>query len=92
MILVIRISGMIKIPKKVDEALYRMRLRRKYSAVLLEDSSENLKLLKRVRSYVAYGKIDEKMLSKLIELRGQPIDKNKKIDSKKIVSGLDKII
>tara|TARA_Y100000310_G_C20639774_1_gene793243 strand:+ start:516 stop:935 length:420 start_codon:yes stop_codon:yes gene_type:complete len=90
MILVIRISGMIKIPKKVDEALYRMRLRRKYSAVLLEDSSENLKLLRRVRDYVAYGKIDEKMLSKLIELRGQPIDKNKKIDSKKIVSGLDK--
>ena len=87
-ILVIRIAGMVKKPNKIDESLHRLRLRRKYSAVLLEDSPKNMKILKNFRDYVAFGMISEKMLKKLIEIRGQPIDKNKKIDVKKIVEGI----
>ena len=71
MILVIRISGMVKVPKSVSETLYRLRLRRKYSAILLEDDNQTRKLLHKVRSYVAYGKVDEKTLEKLISSRGQ---------------------
>jgi len=88
MILVIRIAGMVKKPNKIDESLHRLRLRRKYSAVLLEDSDESKKILKNIRDYVAFGKIDEKMLEKLVELRAQPVDKNKKVDAKKVVAGI----
>lgn len=90
MILVIRIAGMVKKPNRIDESLYRLRLRRKYSAVLLEDSPENKKILKNVRDYVAFGKISEEMLEKLVELRGQPIKKEKKVDVKKVIGGIGK--
>jgi large subunit ribosomal protein L30 len=73
MILVIRISGMVKVPKKIDETLFRMRLRRKYASIVLEDTNINRKLLKKVRNYVAYGNINEDMKKKLIKLRGQKI-------------------
>ena len=90
MILVIRIAGMVKKPNKIDESLHRLRLRRKYSAVLLEESLENNKILKNVRDYVAFGAISEEMLKKLVELRGQPINKNEKVNVKKVVEGLCK--
>ena len=92
MIIAIRISGMVKVPKKVNETLFRNRLRRKYSAVLLEDNTSNRKLLKKVRDYVAYGKINKEMLERLIELRGQMQKKSneKKIDAKKIAEQLEK--
>ncbi len=89
MILAIRISGLVKIDKDIEETLYRIRLRRKYSAVLLQDNPENRKLLRKVRNFVAYGDISEEMTKKLIELRGK--GKNRaKIDSKKIAEELGK--
>ncbi len=89
MILAIRISGMVDIPKKTEDTLFRMRLRRKYSAVLLEDTPENRKLLLRVRNFVAYGNISEDMLMRLVELRAESLDK-KKINAKDIISGMEK--
>jgi len=89
MILVIRISGMVGLSTIIDESLFRLRLRRKYSAILLEDNPENRKLLQRIRSFVAYGEISDGMLLKLIEKRGQKIGKGE-IDAKKIVSELNK--
>jgi len=89
MILAIRIRGLVEIPKKVNETLDRMRLRRKYAAVLFKSNQETVKLLKRVRDYIAYGDIDDKTLLELLEKRAQPIKKDTKIDAKKIAAGLD---
>lgn len=90
MIIVIRISGMVGISHDVKETLYRLRLRRKYSAVLIKPSPETLKLIKKVRNFVAYGDIDNETLKELIEKRAQPVDKGKKIDAKKIILELEK--
>ena len=92
MFIVIRISGMVKIPKGITETLFRIRLRRKYSAILLQDNNTNKKLLKKIRSYVAYGKINKEQLFKLIELRGQQIGakKKKEINAEKIIEDMDK--
>lgn len=90
MIIVIRISGQVGISKKVDETLSRMNIHRKYSATLIKPTPENLKLLKRIRDFVAYGDIKKETLKSLIEKRGSPIDKTKKIDVEKVVSGLEK--
>jgi len=87
MIIAIRISGLVEIPKGVNETLFRMRLRRKYSAVLLKESEENLKLLRRVRNFIAYGDIDDETLSLLITKRAKSLD-NKKIDSGAILEHL----
>lgn len=90
MIIVIRIAGMVEIPDKVQSTLDHMRLRRKYAAVLFEENAENIKLLQKVRSYVAYGIISNDNLLKLMTLRGQPIDKKKKINAGEIIAHLGK--
>jgi len=87
MLIVIRISGQINLSNNVKETLFRLRLRRKYTAILLKPSRETEKILNSVRNHVAYGDIDTETLTKLIELRGQSA---KKIDATKIVQDLDK--
>ena len=44
MILVIRISGDVDISSAVREALFRLKLRRKYAAVLLHPTPQNIKI------------------------------------------------
>ena len=73
MIAVIRISGMVKMNKKIEDTLYRMRLRRKYSCVVLEPTKENLGMIKKVGDFVAYGEIDEATHKELVEKRGKKI-------------------
>lgn len=89
MILAIRISGHVEIPKKIEEALFRLRMRRKYTAVLIKPTEANLKLLKILRNYIAYGNISKEGIKLLLEKRGQSLD-GKKIDSSKIIEQLDK--
>ncbi len=90
MILVIRISGLVEVPRDVQETLFRLRLRKKYSAILLKDTPANLKLLKTIRNFAAYGQINKETLYSLIEKRAQLIDKKKKINALEIIEQLDK--
>jgi large subunit ribosomal protein L30 len=89
MIIVIRISGMVEVPKAVNETLDRMRLRRKYTAILMKESIEADKLLNSVRNFVAFGTIDDETLAMLIEKRAMSKDK-KKIDVKQVLDQLKK--
>jgi len=87
MILMIRIAGLVDVNADVQEALFRMRLRRKYSAILIQETPENLKLIQKVRNFVAFGPVDEKTLSLLLEKRAKVVGKGK-LDVKSIVAGL----
>jgi large subunit ribosomal protein L30 len=90
MILVIRISGLVDVSSDVNETLFRMRLRKKYTAVILKDTEHNKKLLQKVRNYVSFGKITKEDLTMLLEKRAQLVDKKKKLDIKKVLEGIDK--
>ena len=75
---------MIDVNKDVAETLHRLRLRRKYSCVLVDEKSLVIfGMVKKVRNFVAYGNISEDTLKKLIEKRGQKVDKNKPISELK---------
>tara|TARA_Y100000310_G_C20671213_1_gene810405 strand:- start:929 stop:1327 length:399 start_codon:yes stop_codon:yes gene_type:complete len=78
-IAIIRISGMVKVAKGVQETLDRLKLRRKYACVVVKETETVKGMLKKVRSEVAYGKIDDATLKKLIDKRGQKIDKTKDV-------------
>ena len=90
MICVIRIHGGVKLKKDIVETLNRLRLRRKYSCVVLNPTKEKLGMVKKVKDFVAFGEINKETFEKLIESRGQKIDKKKEIDVKKIVEKLEK--
>lgn len=88
MICIIRIKGTVALERGVVETLKRLRLRKKYSCVVIDPKKEDLGMIKKVANFVAFGKIKKDVFEELIEKRGQIIDKTKKIDSKKIAEEL----
>jgi len=67
---VIRITGDVGLKKDIAETLYRLKLRRKYSCIVIEEpSTEQLGMINKVRDFVAYGDIDDKTHKKLVEKR-----------------------
>ncbi len=93
-LVVVRISGMVKIRKDISETLDRLKLRRKYSCVLLNKNNKNVYgMLKKVKNCVAYGYIDKDSLKKLILERAENLSGRKseiKVDVDEVVEGLFK--
>ena len=74
MLVAIRISGLIKIEKKkIEETMQRLRLKRKYTCVLLNDKPEIMGMIDVVKNIIAYGIINEKTLVLLLKNRGKKI-------------------
>jgi len=83
MIAIVRIRGEINLERDVKETLSRLRLRKKYSCVVIaKPKNEQLGMIRKVKNFVAYGEINEEMLGKLLEARGKAADKKKKVDLK----------
>ncbi|MFA4953434.1 MAG: uL30 family ribosomal protein [Candidatus Pacearchaeota archaeon] len=68
-IAVIRIHGQVRLRKEIVETFNRLRLRRKYSCVVLDGKKEELGMVKKVKDFVAYGEINEETYKKLNEKR-----------------------
>ena len=91
MIVVIRISGKVKINKEIEETLSRLCLRRKYSCILIHPKDKvKIGMLKKVRNYVSYGEIEKGMMTRLIEQRGIRKDKKEIKTPEKIAAELEK--
>ncbi len=72
MIAVVRIKGQVGLKKDVKETLNRLRIRKKYAAVVLEKpTKEQLGMIKKVKDFVAYGEISDDVHKQLIEKRGE---------------------
>jgi len=90
MICIIRIRGETKIDGHVKETFDRLRLRRKYSCIVINPNKEQTGMIKKLEDFVAFGEISKDILEKLIDARGQRINKEKKVDSKKAAEELEK--
>jgi large subunit ribosomal protein L30 len=76
-IAVIRIKGMIGLKKEIAETLHRLRLRKKYVCVVLENPTPaQFGMIKSVRNTIAYGEINEETYKQLKEKRGLKDPKN----------------
>lgn len=71
MICIIRIRGNVGLNKDVAETLNRLRLRRKYSCIVIDPKNEKLGMVKKVRNFVAFGEISKETYNKLKEKRGK---------------------
>ena len=89
---VVRIHGMVQVKYDVDEALNRLRLRRKYACVLVDSTDRTrMGMLKKARFFVAYGEIDENVLIQLIKTRGKSLSGNRKkisVSAEEVAAGL----
>ena len=87
LIVVIRIAGQVKVIGDVKNTLERLRLRKKYSCVLLKPTKDILGMIKKIRYHVAFGNIDKKILIELIKARGKTLDKSE-VNAEKIAEEL----
>ena len=72
LILVIRIDGEVKVKPDVRYTLDIMRLRRKYSSILIDSKNVSVMgMLSKVKYSVAYGEIERDTLVKLLNARAQ---------------------
>ena len=90
MICIIRISGKVKVDRDIKETLDRLRLGKKYACVVINPNKEQIGMIKKLKDFIAFGNIKNEVFERLINVRGQKIDKKKKIDSKKIIEDLEK--
>ncbi len=78
MICIIRIKGKVNIDRDVEETLDRLRLKKKYTCVVLEKPTPSqIGMIKKVRNFVAYGGIDKETYDELKKIRGKKDDKGK---------------
>ena len=86
MIALIRISGIVNMNIRMEETLSRLRLRRKFACVVIKETPEALGMIKKIRNFVAFGKINEETLVALLKARGKKLE-----DSKGKISDPEKI-
>jgi len=83
----VRITGMIGVKKHQAQTLDRLKLRRKYSCVVVNGNDVSIKgMLDKIKFFVAYGPIDDKTLELLIDKRGESVLGRKQ---EKNISGKD---
>jgi large subunit ribosomal protein L30 len=68
---VILIRGLVALDKPVKDTLFMLRLRKKHTCVILENTDSNKGMIRRVKDYVAFGEIDEDTLKELLSKRGK---------------------
>ncbi len=90
MISIIRIAGKINLNSRIKETLNRLRLKKKYACIVIGNPNNvQLGMIKLVRDFVAFGEINEETYKKLIEERGQLLDRKKsKPDAKKVIASI----
>ena len=71
MIAIIRIRGTIGIRKDIKETLAYLKLNKPNHCVIVPENEIYLGMIKKVKDYIAYGKIDDKTLKAMIETRGK---------------------
>ena len=76
-IIAIRIRGKVDVPPDVKKTLDLLKLRRKNTAVILDDDPSIKGMLKKVENWITWGEIDAETLSLLLEKRGRLIGDRK---------------
>jgi large subunit ribosomal protein L30 len=78
-IIAIRIRGTVNVSEKIGLTLHLLKLRRKFSATLLEKNKINIGMLEKVKDYIAFGEIDQETLKQLLLKRARK-EGDKKIE------------
>ncbi|MEK6891312.1 MAG: uL30 family ribosomal protein [Nanoarchaeota archaeon] len=83
-IIIIRIAGIVNRSADIEDTLDKLKLRRKYACSVFSNTPEIMGMIKKVRSFTAYGNINKETLVELIKQRGEVDKKNNPKQSDKI--------
>ncbi|MEM2021722.1 MAG: 50S ribosomal protein L30 [Zestosphaera sp.] len=68
---IVRVRGLAEVPPEVEDALRKLRLTRKYTAVIYPKNQSIDGMLKVVKEWVTWGEVDETTLKELLLKRGR---------------------
>ena len=92
-IIVIRMRGRVNVAPDVKKTLYMLRLRKKFSCVIVNNKPETLGKLKKVKNHVSYGEVKEETIKQLLLKRARlPGNKPAKLDEKTLDSFIKNFI
>jgi len=70
-ILAIRLSGSVAVPARIETTLTSLRLKRRFSAVVLESKPDTLGMLRVVKDYITWGEVKSDTLAALLKERAR---------------------
>ncbi|ASI14192.1 50S ribosomal protein L30p [Candidatus Mancarchaeum acidiphilum] len=91
LIAAVRIRGRVNVRGDITETLDRLRLKRVNNCVVIKVNDSYMGMINKCSSYIAYGEVNEEVLSKLLEKGGiemKPSDLEKAEDSDKLKESL----
>lgn len=74
-IAVLRVKGRFGLKREFNEVLDMLGLKSKNHCVILEDSPNNMGMLKQIKDFIAYGEVKDEVLTKLSKKK-KPIYKS----------------
>ena len=74
-IAVILIRGLVNVDVNIKKTLELLRLQQKHVCVVLDNTPENLGMVKKAKDYVTFGLIDETFFATMLEKRGSVVGK-----------------
>ncbi|MCL6500721.1 MAG: uL30 family ribosomal protein [Candidatus Pacearchaeota archaeon] len=82
-IIILRVGGKVNVPPDVRNTLDKLRLRKKFACVIVDDTPALAGKLKKIQNYVSYGALAEETLIGLLIKRARlPGNKPLKIEEK----------
>ncbi len=84
-IAVIRVRGLVRVKKKINDTLKMLRLYKKNCCIVVPPTQTYLGMIKKVKDYVTYGEINDETFKLLIEKRGH-LYKEREKDTKGKIS------
>ncbi len=70
---VILVRGLVEVPQKVKDTLSFLNLKRKNNCVILEKTPVNMGMIQKVKDYITWGEIDDKLFNDLLTKRGKEV-------------------
>lgn len=76
-IAIVRVRGVMKIRKEIEDTMKMLKLYRKNSCVIVPNNPHYVGMIKKVKDYITWGEIEEKTFRELLEKRGKLAGKQK---------------
>jgi len=70
---VVQVRGVVKTRQDIKDTLKMLRLHHINHCVLVQDSPQNLGMIRKVKDYVAFGEVDAPTIETLLQTRGRVI-------------------
>jgi len=83
-IIALRLRGRVDVPERIERTLTQLGLKKKFSCTVIEDKPELKGMIKKVKSYIAFGSMEEETLKQLLLKRAKKGRKRADLDEKQI--------